>query len=409
MGSIPQPLRTWRRAGTVALAVTAGAFGLAACGSSSSSSSSSAAASANTSTSSGSTGNGGSSTTSANSGSSSSSTGGSTSLASWCGSKPITLGIQDGGGLNAWSAASLQQVKQEAALCPAIKKEIVVDADFTPEKATSGLQSMIAQGANAIVIIPDSGNCAELAQMRAATQRGIKVAAWASNPCGTVGQDYQSYTDQNTVAAGSTALQWMAKQLHGKGNVLYLGGPAGNGVDQGLIQGVEAANKQYPGIKILDNVSTKSWPVAGWSTAGAEKETSALLAKYPNVDGVIDMYGADAIGDVAAFNQAGRKMPPIITTQLNSLSCEWKKDQGTSKAFSMADMSNRNWMGRLAVRQAVSAVNGLKDSIPQSIKLKILEDSTVKGDAPVCYAGKSPNYDPSNSWSDAKVIAESAS
>jgi hypothetical protein len=63
-------------------------------------------------------------------------------------------------------------------------------------------------------------------------------------------------------------------------------------------------------------------------------------------------------------------------------------------------------MGRLAVRQAISAVNGLKDPLEQSIKLKILEDSSVKGEQPVCYSGKSPNFDPSNSWSDAKVVAQ---
>jgi ribose transport system substrate-binding protein len=401
MGSSPQRLRAQRRAITGTIGVLAAVLSIAACGSSHSSSSSGSSGGSATAAADASAGTTGTST-----GSSGSSSAASSGVKSWCGSKPITLGIQDGGGLNAWSAESLVQVKQEAAECPEVKKQIVVDADFTPQKATSGLQSMIAQGANAIVIIPDSGNCAELAMMRQATQRGIKVAAWASNPCGKVGQDYQSYTDQNAPAAGATALQWVAKQIHGKGNVLYLGGPAGNGVDQGLIQGVEQANKQYPGIHILDNVSTKSWPVAGWSTAGAQKETSALLAKYPDVNAVIDMYGADAIGDVAAFNQAGRKMPPIVTTQLNSLSCEWKKDQGTSKAFTLADMSNRNWMGRLAVRQAISAVNGLKDPLEQSIKLKILEDSSVKGEQPVCYSGKSPNFDPSNSWSDAKVVAQ---
>jgi ribose transport system substrate-binding protein len=396
MGAIQKSLCARGHVLAAALGLVVAVLALSACGSSSNSNSSAtgtAAASAGTS-------------------SAASSSSGAAAPASgtwWCGKKSITLGIQDGGGLNAWSAASLQQVKLEAAKCPAIKKTIVVDAGFDPQKATSGLQSMIAQGANAIVIIPDSGVCAELPTIRQATGRGIKVATWAANGCGKVPSDYQSYTDQNTVAAGETALQWMAKQLHGKGNVLYLGGPAGNLVDQGLIQGVDTALKQYPNLKILDNVTTKSWPVTGWSTAGAEKETSALLAKYPDVNGVIDMYGADGIGDVAAFNQAGRKMPPIISTQLNSLSCEWKKDQGTSKAFTLADMSNRNWMGRLAVRQAVSAVNGIKDSELQSINLKILEDSSVPGEAPKCYANEGPNYDPSNSWSDAQVTAQATS
>jgi ribose transport system substrate-binding protein len=325
----------------------------------------------------------------------------------WCGSKPVTLGIADGGGLNAWSAASLAQVKAEAALCPAIKKEIVSDADFTPQKAISGLQSMIAQGVNAIVIIPDSGVCAELPTLRQATQRGIKVATWAASGCGTMPADYQSYTDQNQVAVGATAAKWVATEMGGKGNLLYLGGPAGNLVDQGLIKGMYQALKGYPHIKVLDNVTTKSWPVTDWSTAQAEKTTAGLLAKYSKIDGIMDMYGADAIGDLAAFQQAGRKMPPMVTTQLNSLSCEWAKLKG-SKSFPLADISNRNWMGRLAVRQAVSAVNGIKDTEGQSISLPLLENSAVSGDAPKCYAGQGPNYDPSNAWSEAQVTAAAA-
>jgi ribose transport system substrate-binding protein len=380
--------RAWRTGVMALMGCLVAALALAACGSSSSGSSSSSTAST--------------ASTAATPASTSSATA-SSGTASWCGSKSITLGIQDGGGLNAWSAASLAQVKQEAAECPAVKKEIVVDAGFDPQKAVSGLQSMIAQGANAIVVIPDSGVCAELPAMRQATGRGIKVATWASNPCGSTPADYQSYTDQNSVTSAKVALDWVAKQMGGKGNLLYLGGPAGNTVDQDLIKGMYQALKAYPNIHVLDNVTTTSWPVTDWSTAQAEKTTSGLLAKYPTINGVMDMYGADAIGDVAAFKQAGRKMVPIVTTQLNSLSCEWAKLPAAQR-FPLADESNRNWMGRLAVRQAVSAANGLSDSTPQSITLPLLENSAVPSMAPKCYS-QGPNYDPSNSMTDAQVLA----
>lgn len=321
----------------------------------------------------------------------------------WCGSKPITLGIYDGGGLNAWSAESLAQVKQEAALCPAIKKEIVVDAGFVSQKGISGLQSMISQGVNAIVAIPDSGVCAELPTFRQATQRGIKVAIWAASGCGSVPADYQSYTDQNTIQAAEVATKWVAQQMGGKGNLLYLGGPAGNLVDQIGVKGMLMELKKFPKIKVLDNVTTKSWPVTNWSTAQAEKTTSGLLAKYPQINGIEDLYGADAIGDVAAFKQANRKIPPLVTTQLNSLSCEWAK-LPKSQRFPLADESNRNWMGRLAVRQAVAAVNGIKDNELQSIPLNLIENSAQPGHAPKCYS-QGPNYDPSNAWSDAQITA----
>ena len=322
---------------------------------------------------------------------------------SWCGDKQITLGIQDGGGLNAWSAASLQQVKLEAAKCPNIKKTIVVNAGFDPQKATSGIQSMISQGANAIVIIPDAGVCAELPALRQATQRGVKVATYAADGCGKVGTDYVSYSDWDPIANGKVWGKWVAEQIGGKGNVLYLGGPAGNTVDQGSITGVIEALKAYPDIKLLDGVTPKRWPVTNWDPAQAQKVAASLLAKYPKVDGLIEGYGANVPGEIKSFDDAGRKVPPIATIQLNALSCLYAKRKGTDEAFALATISNRNWTGRLAVRKAVAAANGIENDEPESLALPLLEDSTQPGKEPKCYEGKSPDYDPSNEMTDEEL------
>jgi ribose transport system substrate-binding protein len=364
------------------------ALALTACGSSDDSATSSSASTAAAST--------GASTTA----SASTDTGG---KPSWCGDKDITLGIQDGGGLNAWSAASLQQVKLEAAKCPNIKKTIVVNAGFDPQKATSGIQSMISQGANAIVIIPDAGVCAELPSLRQATQRGVKVATYAADGCGKVGTDYVSYSDWDPVANGKLWASWMAKQMGGKGNLLFMGGPAGNTVDQGSVTGILEELKKYPDIHVLENLSPKSWPVTNWDPAQAQKLMASLLAKYPQIDGLIDGYGANVPGEIKAFKDAGRKIPPIITIQLNSLACEYAKDKGTKDAFELATISNRNWTGRLAVRHAVAAANGLPENDPGLIALPLLEDSTQAGMEPKCYQGKSPDYDPSNDMTDEQL------
>ena len=369
------------------------ALALSACGSSDDGGSTSSSTGA-------STGAAAASTTSGSSTTASADTGG---KPSWCGDKDITLGIQDGGGLNAWSAASLQQVKLEAAKCPNIKKTIVVNAGFDPQKATSGIQSMISQGANAIVIIPDAGVRAELPALRQATQRGVKVATYAADGCGKVGTDYVSYSDWDPVANGKLWASWMAKQMGGKGNLLFMGGPAGNTVDQGSVTGILEELKKYPDIKVLENLSPKSWPVTNWDPAQAQKLMSSLLAKYPQIDGLIDGYGANVPGEIKAFKDAGRKIPPIITIQLNGLSCEYAKDKGTKNAFELATISNRNWTGRLAVRHAVAAANGIENNDPGLMALPLLEDSTQPGMEPKCYEGKSPDYDPSNEMTDEQL------
>src|SRR4051794_680089 len=66
----------------------------------------------------------------------------------WCGKKAITLGIQDGGGLNAWSKSSYDQVKIEAGKCPQIQKTLPVNPGLDPPKAGSGLPRLVGQGAH---------------------------------------------------------------------------------------------------------------------------------------------------------------------------------------------------------------------------------------------------------------------
>jgi ribose transport system substrate-binding protein len=375
-----------RRVSALAVAIALPALGLAACGSSSNSSSSAAATSSSAAA---------ASTSSSASAVPVSSSG---SRPSWCGTKPITLGIQDGGGLNAWSQESLRQVKLEAAKCPAVKKEIVVDAGFDLQKAISGMTGLVAQGANAIVIIPDAGGPAELPGIRQATAHGVKVVPWGSNPGGTAGSDYASYVDWNTKAAGVTWAGWLFKTMGGKGNVLYLGGPAGNAVDTGVLSGVSQVLKQYPNIHMLTGTST--WPVTNWDPAQAQTVMSGLLSKYPTINGILMGDGQSSASVVKVLEGAGRKVPPIATLEANQIGCTWKDAQGTKDAFPLATISGRNWMGRIAVRKAVAAASGLSDNEKSIISLPLYENSEAGGSMnPHCAPSKSPgtylsNYQP---------------
>jgi ribose transport system substrate-binding protein len=303
----------------------------------------------------------------------------------WCGDEPVTLGIQDGGGLNDWSKQSLEQVKIAAGECPAIEKQIVVNAGFDPQKAVSGFQGMVAQGANAIVIIPDAGVCAELPSMRQATQRGVVVVPWAADPCGEAGSDFEEYVDFDNIGAGRHFAEFVGEQMDGKGNLLYLGGPAGNPVDAGEIKGMyEVLDEKYPDITVLDDVTEENWPATNWDPAEASKVTSALLAKYPQIDGIISSYGSVASAAIKEFEKEGRPIPPIATLEQNELACIYEDKKGTPDEFALATVSNRNWLGQVAVRKAVAAVNGIDDPGKDIVDLPFVENSTDPDLQPVC-------------------------
>jgi ribose transport system substrate-binding protein len=316
----------------------------------------------------------------------------------WCGEEGVTLGIQDGGGLNAWSKESLEQVQMESKKCPAVEKEIVVDADFEPQKAVSGIQSMISQGANAIVLIPDSGNCAEVPAMRQAMQRDITVIPWAAYPCGTEGTDYTKYIDWDTKAAGREWAEWVIEQMGGKGKLLYEGGPAGNTVSSNAAEAVAEVVEENPGVELVEPISSEEWPVTNWDPAETKKVTAAILAKHPEINGLVNDYGASAEAEIQAFQAAGVKVPAIATSESNSLGCSWEEAKEKGEEFPLLTISSRNWLGRYAAQTAIAEASG---GTPPALKNNGIIDlgqweNSVSGKKPVCKPSEGPEASFSN-------------
>jgi ribose transport system substrate-binding protein len=323
----------------------------------------------------------------------------------WCGSEGITLGIQDGGGLNAWSKESLEQVQMEAKKCPAVEKEIVVDADFEPQKAVSGIQSMISQGANAIVLIPDSGNCAEVPAMRQAMEHNVVVVPWAANPCGTEGTDWTKYIDWDTKAAGREWAEFVIEQMGGKGNLLYEGGPAGNTVSSNAAEAIAEVVEEHPGVELVEPISAEEWPVTNWDPAETKKLTSAILAKNPEINGLINDYGASVEAEVQAFQAAGREIPPIGTAESNALACSWKEEKENGHEFPLMTISSRNWLGRYAAQYAIAEASG---GTPPALKNNGIVtlgqwENSVSGKEPQCKPSAGPEVSFSNQMPEAEM------
>lgn len=329
----------------------------------------------------------------------------------WCGEEGVTLGIQDGGGLNNWSKESQEQVQMVAKECPAVEKEIVVDADFEPQKAVSGIQSMISQGANAIVIIPDSGNCAEVPAMRQAMQHDVTVVAWAADPCGTEGTDYTKYIDWDTKAAGREWAEWVIEQMGDKGNLLYEGGPAGNTVSSNAAAAIAEVVEEHPNVKLVEPISSEEWPVTNWDPAETKKLTAAILGKNPEINGLINDYGASVEAELQAFQAAGREIPAVAASESNALSCTWEEEKKAGHEFPLMTISSRNWLGRYAAQTAIAEASG---GTPPALKnggifsLGQWENS-VEGKEPECRPEDSPEASFSNEMSEeetAKIALE---
>jgi ribose transport system substrate-binding protein len=303
-----------------------------------------------------------------------------------CGTEPIKLAILDGLGGNSWSQQGFTATRLEAAKCKNVTVTVSA-AGGDLQRANSDINSAVAQGADAIVIIPDWGE-AQLAAIKQATAAGVHVVPWGANPKGVPGKDYVTYVDYDLKDGGATYGKWMAKALRGKGNVVFLGGPAGNPVGVDQLAGVVGVFKKYPNIKLL--TGTKTFAITNWDPAVAQKAMAALLAKYPKIDGVIAGDGGDLMAAARAFKAAGRKLVPFVGGEANGLSCTFK-----AAGVPLGSMSVRTWMGRVAVRKAIAAAAGVPNKEVSFYKLTLSQDS-LGGKALQCNPKAPTTYFPSN-------------
>ena len=320
---------------------------------------------------------------------------GQTDSTAFCGTKQITLGIEDGVGNNAWSVASMAAVRSEAAKCPNVK-QVALIGEGDLQKSISQLNTLTAQGANAIVVIPDFGQ-AELPAIRAATDAGVKVVPWAADPSGTAGKDYVAYVDWSSPDAGTLWAEWMVKALNGNGNVIFLGGPAGNPVTEGQLKSIVAVFAKNPGMHLL--TGNDKWAVDNWDPGQTQQVTASLLTKYPQIDGIISDYGSSTYAALRAFQTANRPLVPVATLDTNGLGCLYQEEKGKGK-FELMTISSRNWLGRVAARTAIAAAQGIQHSEPSKYQLPAIED-TLNGLAPVC--DKSA---PADSYNSSKLSAD---
>lgn len=318
---------------------------------------------------------------------------------SFCGTKQITLAVLDGFGINTWSQASYAAVRSEAAKCPNVK-QIAIAGGGDLNKMIADVNTAVTQGANAITIIPDFGK-AELAAIQAATAAGVKVVPWGADPSGVDGKDFVQYVDWRDPIAGTMWANWMVKALHGKGNVVFTGGPAGNPVGLGQLKNIVRVFAKYPKMHLLTGKT--SFGVTNWDPATAQKLGAAFVAKYPKIDGILTNFGTDALAIIRAFQAAGRKLVPTAGLDANGLSCLYKATRKTQPKFQIATISNRNWLGRIAARKAIAAAEGTKNSEPARITLPFYEDTLTKPTKVFCNTKLPADFYLSNNISPAAV------
>lgn len=291
-----------------------------------------------------------------------------------CGDEPVTVGLVDGFGTNSWSRILRAEIEDEAQKCPAIEGVEYAAGRGDLQATLSAITGMTAKGVDILLVVASAGpGASHLPALQAAHAAGVTVVPIAADPTGTAGSDYLDYVDWDTRHDGVMWAQWMVDQLGEEGgNVVLLGGPAGNAVSQQELEGINQVFADAPQITVL----TPEPVTTNWDPAMTQQAMAGLLARYPQIDGVISDYGTATMGAIRAFESAGRPLVPIATTDDNELSCLFDEAKAANPDFELATVSARTWIGRVGLRKALAKINGLDNPEPSLIQLSLYEDST---------------------------------
>ncbi|MBX5453243.1 MAG: ABC transporter substrate-binding protein [Acidobacteriia bacterium] len=178
---------------------------------------------------------------------------------------------------NIWQAAAANGIKALAATPPYDKevefKTIISGTDV--QRQISDIQSMVAAGANAILIYPLSPTALNRVIRQACAQHVLVFTydSTVTEPC--------AYNVSNITARyGANSAQWMVNQLGGKGELVINHGVAGTAVTKTYDAQALHIFSRYPGIKIVGEF------YGNWNDATSQEGVSKILAAHPNLDAI---------------------------------------------------------------------------------------------------------------------------
>jgi ribose transport system substrate-binding protein len=205
---------------------------------------------------------------------------------------------------NSWRQSMLKSWSDVADV--AVKDKVIAAAPtFTTaeNQATEQvqqIQNLILQGYKAIAVDAVSPTALN-GIIKQACAAGVTVVSFdgiATEPCAyRIAVDFQGM--------GRMQVDYLAKRLNGKGNLLEIRGLAGVSVDDEIHAGMVDELKKYPNLKVVGSVH------GDWTQTVAQKQVAGILPTLPKIDGVLTQ-GGDGFGAAKALQEAGRPTPIII-------------------------------------------------------------------------------------------------
>lgn len=290
------------------------------------------------------------------------------------------------GSTNSWTVTTLAEIKDEASKCPTITEVIFANAQGNQQQAISDINGLVAQGVKAIVVQPEFGP-AQLPSIAAAARAGVGIVPLISDPQGVPGTDYPDHVLVDTKAAGEEWASWLDKTV-GTGTVAFLGGTPGAASSASFFKSFSEAMVKYPNLKMVSNSVIDT----NWDAGQKRRVVSGLLAQHGRIDAFVTDYGLTDTGVIDAYKAANLELPALATwASGNANGCQWQE-----KNFPFLSLDESTTFGRIALRKALAAAEGLENKEPSLVKVPTITDSE-NGREPKCMADLPADADLSSS------------
>ncbi len=313
---------------------------------------------------------------------------------SLCGSKAIKLGMVDGS-TNSFLKIAEAEVKAKYASCSNITINYQT-ANNSADAYNAAVNADAAQGFDAI-ITNDSVGDQGLSSLKAAYQAGLVVVPYINVPTGDPGTTFTSAVHIGLKAEADKWANWLNKQLNGSGNIIFMGGPAGNPASQTAFDMLkQSLATTAPNIKFLEDAPVTT----GWDPAVEQKAMAGLITKYPKIDAIVADYGGAALGSIRAFQTASVPVPPLATTALNNeFGCSVAKIKTTSPNFQLMSVDGVVRISAVAAGIAIQAVHSQSKQVPAVDFTDFIIWDTTGSNPPKCDPSLPPDADLSSSLS----------
>lgn len=271
--------------------------------------------------------------------------------------KTYKIGISNGFVGSEWRTQMLDGIKdvvEEYKKAGTNIELIVQSADVDVQGQIQQIRNLINAKVDGIVINPNSQTGLNQV-IKEATDAGIKVV--------TVDQEVSAPTAVNVAidqrAWARDKMEWLAKTLGGKGNIVIINGIAGHPANEARVAGEQDVLKNYPNLKVLNSTN------ADWDQAKGQQVMSSLLASQPDIDGVFVQDGMGQ-GVLRALLAAKPKNMPAVSGEAYvgymKLWTEIKKSYPNFKSYGLA---NPPGVGASGLRVVLALAQGkqFKDGV----------------------------------------------